>query len=141
MQITTIGLDIAKDSICGPSQHHIDPRTSAQHRSSPIPSDHLDLVCDMLPAGIDVGEQLAEWLFVIYAGGPGCPDQPRRKLGTTVRHRSRLKFEFLTQVDCRRIAMFSKLPQRVEISFKHQLHLVDCRDNFCANLLRYSVVC
>ena len=40
----------------------------------PIPSDHLKLVSDMLPAGVDITEQLAEGLFVINASGSGCPD-------------------------------------------------------------------
>jgi hypothetical protein len=94
----------------------------------------------MLPAGIDVGEHRAEWLFVIYASGPACPDQPRRKLGTTVRHSCRPKFEFLTQVNCRRIAVFSDLPQRLDIPIQDQLHLVDRGDNFRANLLCHRVV-
>ncbi len=79
----------------------------------------------MLSASVDIGEQLAEWLFIINAGGAGCPDQPRRELGALVRYRRRLKLEFLPRVYWRRIAMLRELPQRVEIPVKHQLHCID----------------
>ncbi len=65
----------------GSSQHHIDTRVSPQNRSPPVSSDHLELVGDMLSACIHIGQQLAERLLVINAGGAGCPNQSCSELG------------------------------------------------------------
>src|ERR1700733_15342565 len=74
------------------SKHHVVGGLAAKNGGAEVAPHHFELIGDMLPRGIDVGERLAERLLVVNAGRAGGAHPPRRKLGAAVRDRCRLEF-------------------------------------------------
>jgi len=122
------------------SKHHVVGGLAAKDGGAEVAPDHFELIGNVLPRGIDVGERLAERLLVVNAGRAGGAHQPRRKLGAAVRDRCRLEFVLLAKRERRHLAPLTEFPEHRHIAPQDELHLIDGRRDLGANLLGDRIV-
>ena len=92
-----------------------------------VAPDHSELIGDVLPRGIDVGERLAERLLVVNAGRAGGAHQPRRKLGAAVRDRCRWNLYCWRRRQRWHLAPLTEFPEHRHIAPQDELHLIEGR--------------
>src|SRR5690348_4613235 len=93
--------------------------------AAPFAAMHLMLIGDVLPAGVDVGEDAAEAMLRIKPRRARCLKEPRRDRAATLRRRRHLEFVFQPLFLRRYFAALGISGEVAHIAMEQQLHLVD----------------
>jgi hypothetical protein len=121
-------------------QHQVLARLTTEQDGREGAADLLELIGNMLAAGIDVGQHAAEGLIGVDTGPAGRPEQAGREVAAALRHQGRMELVFQPQPERRQLAALGICAKMPEVAQQDGLHLIDGGRGFGASELRHRIV-